>query len=453
MRKKALCNVLALGMMMATSAMAFTSCGPNAQVDEEGNVIVRMTIMDNEYETPGWLAMIDAANEVLEKNNEKVRIQAETIVTSSWDEYYAKVSSNIFGRTGGTIGRIAESHVPTMIQNGQAADLTEIKEELVSSGDYSEDFFGGVAEKDGKYYALPSGSQIMVLYYNKTLFDQYNATAAEGEQIEYPSSDWSNASTFEEIRDMAKKLTVGEGVNKRFGISAGPFLSYIGMYAVNSGGDNIFDEDGNCVINSQPFIDAYDWFGAMLQEDQSMPLPQDTQIADNLGRFVEGNVAMLIDGVWQMYYINKYSADFEIGIAAIPVLNNTYTSYTTAFADQFWASSTSSTPEEDKIALRALMSKEATETVAKMQIGGYPVRPDCVDVYLNAVSESKFGEYSQVISEGVQNKISVPYSVFYNQADMQINQKLSLWIAGDISTQDFVAQAHDIMEKGMLGVL
>ena len=99
------------------------------------------------------------------------------------------------------------------------------------------------------------------------------------------------------------------------------------------------------------------------------------------------------------------------------------------------------------------MSKEATETVAKMQIGGYPVRPDCVDVYLNAVSESKFGEYSQVISEGVQNKISVPYSVFYNQADMQINQKLSLWIAGDISTQDFVAQAHDIMEKGMLGVL
>ena len=34
---------------------------------------------------------------------------------------------------------------------------------------YNASAFEGVAKKDGKYYGLPSGTQHMVLYYNKTI--------------------------------------------------------------------------------------------------------------------------------------------------------------------------------------------------------------------------------------------------------------------------------------------
>ena len=53
----------------------------------------------------------------------------------------------------------------------------------------------------------------MLLYYNKTIFDNYNA-ANPDTPLSYPSSDWNNASTFEEIADAARKLTSGTGATK-----------------------------------------------------------------------------------------------------------------------------------------------------------------------------------------------------------------------------------------------
>ena len=162
--------------------------------------------------------MIDAANCVLERYGEKVRIEAEIIMTDSWDQYYTKVTSNILGKIGGTIGRIAESHMPQMVNKNQIADLTEVRNALVETGEYAADAFEGVAVKDGKYYGLPSGTQHMVLYYNKTIFDEYNKAHPEA-PVDYPSGDWNNASTFEEIRETAKKLTSGSGASKKFGLS------------------------------------------------------------------------------------------------------------------------------------------------------------------------------------------------------------------------------------------
>ena len=70
--------------------------------------------MNSTNENPGWLAMIDEANLLLAADGKNITIEPEVIKTDSWDEYYTKVSSNMVGRIGGTIGRIAESHIPLM---------------------------------------------------------------------------------------------------------------------------------------------------------------------------------------------------------------------------------------------------------------------------------------------------------------------------------------------------
>ena len=127
-----------LTSLLLTSTL-LVSCGNKTNsVDEEGNTIIKMSIMNSTNENPGWLAMIDAANEVLKANNEKVRIEPDIIKTDSWDQYYTKVATNMIGHIGGTIGRIAESHVPMMIEKNQLQDLTEICNDLISLKDYEE---------------------------------------------------------------------------------------------------------------------------------------------------------------------------------------------------------------------------------------------------------------------------------------------------------------------------
>ena len=145
-----------LTSLLLTSTL-LVSCGNKTNsVDEEGNTIIKMSIMNSTNENPGWLAMIDAANEVLKTNNEKVRIEPDIIKTDGWDQYYTKVATNMIGHIGGTIGRIAESHVPMMIEKNQLQDLTDICNDLISLKDennkpiYNASSFEGVAKVDNK---------------------------------------------------------------------------------------------------------------------------------------------------------------------------------------------------------------------------------------------------------------------------------------------------------------
>ena len=456
--KKQLKLLTLLGLLLVSGASLASCANPGPSVDASGNTVVKMSIMNSENENPGWLAMIDTANTLLEQQGEKVRIEPDIIKTDSWDKYYTKITANMIANIGGTIGRIAESHVPGLIQKNQVADLTDLRNELVAIKDdngelaYNADTFEGVAKVNDKYYGLPSGTQHMVLYYNKSIIDKYNKDNPN-DQIAYPSGDWNNPSTYAEIQTMAKKLAMGpENARTRFGVSMGPFLSYAGMYATNSGGENIFNDKGECIIKSQPYYDVYKWFDDMLKVDKSMPSTSDTQLTSAAERFLQGNVALMVDGVWQLHDIIEYT-EFEVSVAAIPVKTAGTTARTTTFADRFWAARNSLTPEADKIALKALMSAESLLAVSSQQVGGIPVRYDAVDNYFTSLSETKLADYVDVIKEGVNHSLSVPYSTYYNIVDQRINQKMSTWINGEINHIEFVDYMDETMKKGMAGQL
>ena len=125
----------------------------------------------------------------------------------------------------------------------------------------------------------------------------------------------------------------------------------------------------------------------MLKVDKSMPTTADTASSSAFDRFLTGNIAMMVDGVWQLHDIIEYT-DFEVGVAAIPVKDKQYSSYTTTFADRFWAARNSTTPNEDKIALKALLSAEALLAVSEKQVGGLPIRNDAIDNYFNSLNNS-----------------------------------------------------------------
>ena len=104
---------------------------------------------------------------------------------------------------------------------------------------------------------------------------------------------------------------------------------------------------------------------------------------------------------------------------------------------------------EDKIALKALLSIEALLAVSEKQVGGLPIRNDAIDNYFNSLNNSKLKDYVNVIKEGVNHSVNVPYSTYYNIVDQRINQKMATWINGDMTS--------DVMDKtmkdGMAGLL
>lgn len=437
--------------IIAMSALA--SCGG---VSSSGSAngettTVKISLMNSSNENPGWLAMIDKANALLLEDGKGIQIEPEIIKTDSWDEYYTKVSSNMAGRIGGTIGRIAESHIPLMIKKNQLQDLTPIATDMLSSGKYSESAIKGTGFQDGKYYGLPSGTQHMVLYYNKDIFDRYNQ-ANPTAKLSYPSGDWTKATTFDEIALDARKLSSGAGASRQFGLSAGPYLAYAGMYSVNSGGENIFDNNGNCVIKSQSFYDVYDWFDTMLKTDRSMPSTSDTATSSAIDRFLSGNIAMVIDGVWQLHDMVKYTS-FNLGIAAIPVKDQSFVSHTTTFTDEFFAVRTSKTPTQDQIALRYLQRAESIAALAEKQVGGFPIYTDDVSIYTQSLVSSKLKDYVGIITDGIAHSVRVPYSTYYNIVDQRINQKMAPWINGEITAHEFVDYMDEMMQKGMRGEL
>lgn len=58
---------------------------------------------------------------------------------------------------------------------------------------------------DGDYYSMPYCNNINMVYFNKKLFDEAG--------VAYPEPDW----TWDDFREIAKKLTHGEGANKIYG--------------------------------------------------------------------------------------------------------------------------------------------------------------------------------------------------------------------------------------------
>ena len=141
--------------------------------------------------------------------------------------------------------------------------------------------------------------------------------------------------------------------------------------------------------------------------------------------------------------------DFEVGIAAVPAGSADSDSYTTSFTDCFFAVSTSRTPEADKKAIKALMSVEAITAVAKHGVGGIPVHKDAQDDYKNVLLENFDETSAESFIAGTAHTVHVPYSTYYNTVDQEINQKMSVWLNGDMTYIEFVEFMDERMKYYM----
>ena len=177
--------------------------------------------------------------------------------------------------------------------------------------------FGEVAESyyvDGKPYSIPTKLDQYGIVINKDMFDEAG--------IEVPT-EW----TFEEFRDIAKRLTHGEGQDKVYGMYflTNQYLLYPFEYfsTLTLGGDPLYKSETEANINDPVNVKAIDLINNMMNVDKSAPTHTDsvTQKLSQEGLFLTGKCAMTI-GPWIVRSVKdttQYPHDFVTAFAPYPV--------------------------------------------------------------------------------------------------------------------------------------
>lgn len=425
-------SVKKIFLMVMVLMLAVVGIAPATAQDAPVEIVLPLLGFATELE--GWTAAVDAANELLADQN--IRIVVQNVPVTDWNEYYQRSVAQIAAGQPIDIGRLAESHMPIAIRDGVVMDISDRLPDL-NMDDYFQAAFQSAAYQDERYYGIPSGIYYILMYYNKSLFD------AAG--LPYPSADWENAITFDQVREAAAALTTGEGANKTFGFAGGPYMAFIGMYASSGGGPNVFNEDGTCGLQSPEALEVYNWFDSMLRVDQSQPRPTDTSVMSAFDMFTAGRIGMIVDGTWFQTAMRDIEG-FDVGIAAVPSASGQAVS--SGFVDSWVIWEGTEHPEEAWAALQALASVEASTALAERGVGGIPIRRDVLSNLQDTMIGADFGADSQnAFIQGLDHIQSVPYNEYYNEADTEINAVLDNWLLGNVTAEEFAAQSCEILNS------
>lgn len=173
---------------------------------------------------------------------------------------------------------------------------------------------------DGSLYALPQDMAQYGLYYNRAIFDTYNA-AHPDDPIGYPDESWD----WQTLREVAKKLTVRErdtsGTERvvtyglDFEIWQWPFMNFF----VQAGGELWTDDGLTTLIDSEAGVEAVDFLQTLVFEDRSfVPSFGEQQGAGPNARFATGRSAMLYAGSWMVPYFQLNAPDLDFAVAPSP---------------------------------------------------------------------------------------------------------------------------------------
>lgn len=436
-------------LMILSVLATFTACGnsksdsaadsgkaasPNPtqqEVTPENQTPVEITwaMQGAANELEGWQAMADAANEKLK--DKKISIKIQKINTNNWDEYYQKITAQMAAGNIPDIGRIAESLMPQVISKDQVVDLSTYINDIDKS-QYFEGLFNNAGNQDGKLYGLPSGVYQKIMYFNKDIFDQKG--------IPYPSSDWDNPITLEQLTDISKKLSEGKGADKKFGYFSDFDIYMIGAMA----GESIYSSDGTTQLTDN-HKKVFELYNQMINIDHSMPTPVDTKIMGGMDMFRAGKVAMIYDGTW-WHQSAREIKEFNVGIAAAPMLQGKAGS--SSFVDNFVIWKGTKHEKEAWEALKAIFSEEGFDALAKTGTGGIPVNRKTLEKLEDQLIGTSFSDQDKKsFIQALDHTVPMPYNTSFNEVSQKATSILEPFMVGKKGTDETLSTLKEYLDS------
>lgn len=289
--------------------------------------------------------------------------------------------------------------------------------------------YNGLAENfkmpGGEIVGLPARSDYYVLYYNKDIFD----AAKEP----YPTNDM----TWDEFREVAKRITTGEGATKNYGALIHTWQACVQNWGVQDGKHTIMDED---LTFFKPY---YEMVLGMQNDDKSIPdfATLKTGNIHYSSPFLTGNVGMMPMGSWFMTTMiaKKDAGETTVnwGVATLPHGKDVPAGYTVGAATPLVMNAASKSKDATWKFIEFATSEEGAKIYA--DAGAIPGRnnPDTI----KAIAEMK-GMPEGVLEALAVTKISFdrPIADFVSEVNKMLEEEHSLIMLSQIELDAGLAE-------------
>lgn len=235
-------------------------------------------------------------------------VRVENINSASVADHQQKVQTMVGGGTPPDVIMMGGETIPAFAANGVYQPLDGF---IAGDADFDEHDYYGITLDAMRYndqiWALPGGFNIVILYYNKDMFDEAG--------LEYPTRDWDQ----EMFLEAAKALTKREdGRVIQYGFADSPLNMWFWIW---QNGGEVFDNnvDPSVMLLHEPAaLETVKWYFALALEHGVMPtLPEIMQSGGQQELFASGRVAMLADHRGATQVLGQIT-DFEWGMTELP---------------------------------------------------------------------------------------------------------------------------------------
>jgi ABC-type sugar transport system permease subunit/ABC-type glycerol-3-phosphate transport system substrate-binding protein len=181
------------------------------------------------------------------------------------------------------------------------------------NGIHAKDYYSAAwqeAEYKGRVYAIPSGIDDRMLFYNRKVLREAGFSA--------PPQTW------EELLSMAKKMTKrrANGTYERIGFIPNYGNSWLYLYAWQNGGEFMSKDGRTCTLNDKPNVQALEYMTKVYDElggYSNVSIFQSGFQGEEQDPFFTGKIGMVINGNWVLNGIARFAPSLDFGVAPAPV--------------------------------------------------------------------------------------------------------------------------------------
>ncbi|MCL2833026.1 MAG: sugar ABC transporter substrate-binding protein [Treponema sp.] len=304
-------------LLMAIGVFAFAS----GQAQNNGRIPVSYSF----WGTPDEAAEVQKTADIF--NSQQNRIQV-TVMNVPHDTYIERLNTMATARQLPDCGIMSEAGVLQYATNGYLADISGMYAPGESKPLDSLAFRG----PDGKTVAYSTANEILLMFYNKTMFDKAG--------VAYPPASADKAWTWDQFVAAAKQLTFDSngrtpndaGFDKnrivQYGAMVETLTWQLEVWALSNGGGFYSPDGKQVIIDQDAAIEAIQKVADLYTKDFVAPLSPGLTDDGMQRSIIPGTVAMATGGAWNVGTCLSTARDKEglnYGVAVLPKMKNLVT--------------------------------------------------------------------------------------------------------------------------------
>jgi multiple sugar transport system substrate-binding protein len=359
-------------------------------------------------------AQLQGIVDEFEKDNPNITIKVQN---AAYEDYFTSLKTRIAGNTAPDTFELNYENFVSFAASGALLDLEKSAPGTIDKSVYFPKAYDAF-NYDGTQLGLPESFSVVVLIYNKDLFD------AAG--LDYPTADW----TWDDEKAAASKLTdAGAGVFGEY--QPVQFFEFYKSLA-QSGGEFFNKNLTEATFNSPEGIEA----AHHLVDKVGTTMPTEAQmggVGDDV-LFQQGKIAMWHNGIWQFNNLLDIPSKWDI---TVEPGNSQHASH--FFANAGVASASTAHPVESAKWLQFLASSE--KTVDTRLNGDWELPAVADKALLEPYLSIKPPDNRQAVFDSLDNVVVPP--VIERQQELQdiVTLYLQKAVTGELSVEDALDQA------------